>query len=269
MIFSDIEREVIFLKAVKELIDEMVNCQVLKITGSDPESQIVFHSITHQRFFNIILVDFLSCSDKKVIGEQQSYLGAIQSICQNPSFNEGNSIESLLFATNEFIDWLEKEVQVEIWLPSIEVDSILSIKRVEFLKICGNISKHNFSRLSGVVKDVARVFERSNIDIDWEGSLLALDDFYERFHSDILNYHGSTIAEFLNNIRWGIYNYLQPEFRRSIVWENRNPPMCTYTYPEGIQSKFAKNCYWDLMNDMRCEPYIQKFSVTRFLKMRY
>jgi hypothetical protein len=34
-----------------------------------------------------------------------------------------------------------------------------------------------------------------------------LDDFYERFHKDILNYHSSTIAEFLNNIRWGIYEY--------------------------------------------------------------
>lgn len=53
---------------------------------------------------------------------------------------------------------------------------------------------------------------------------LALEDFYRWFHDDILNYHASTIAEFLNNIRWGIYEYLQPEFQRSIVWESREPP---------------------------------------------
>ena len=269
MNFSGAEREVIFLKAVKELIDEMVNYEVFDLNGSDPESQIMFHSITHQRFFNIILVDFLSRSDKKVIGEQQSYLGAIQSICQNPSFNEGNSIESLSCATDEFVTWLEQEIQAEIWLPSIETDTILSIKRIEFLKICGNISKHNFSRLSGVANDVVKILVRNNINVGLEEALLVLDEFYERFHTDILNYHSSTIAEFLNNIRWGIYEYLQPEFCRSIVWESGNSPMYKYTYPESIQNKFAKSCYWDLMNEVRSVPYMRRFRVTKWLKLRY
>jgi hypothetical protein len=269
MNFSGTEREVIFLKAVKELIDEMVNYEIFDLNGFDPESQIMFHSITHQRFFNIILVDFLSRSDRKVIGEQQSYLGAIQSICQNPSFNEGNSIESLSCATDEFISWLEQEIKAEIWLPSIETDTILSIKRIEFLKICGNISKHNFSRLSGVANDVVKILVRNDINVGLEEALLVLDEFYERFHTDILNYHSSTIAEFLNNIRWGIYEYLQPEFRRSTVWESGSPLMYTYTYPESIQSKFAKSCYWDLMNEVRSVPYMRRFRVTKWLKLRY
>ncbi|WP_199303242.1 hypothetical protein [Coleofasciculus sp. FACHB-SPT9] len=269
MSFSETEREVIFLKAVKELIDEMVNYEVFDLNGSDPESQIMFHSITHQRFFNIILVDFLSCSDKKVIGEQQSYLSAIRSICQSPSFNEGESINNLVLATDRFIDWLEQEVQVETWLPSIETNAVLSIKRIEFLKICGNISKHNFSRLSGAVNELIKIFKRNNVDIDLEKSLLVLNEFYERFHTDILNYHSSTIAEFLNNIRWGIYEYLQPEFCRSIVWESKNPPIYKYTYPLDIKNEFAKSCYWELMNEMRSVPYIRRFQVTKWLKLRY
>jgi len=269
MNFSSVEREVIFLKAVKELIHEMVNYEVFDLTGSDSESQIMFHSITHQRFFNIILVDFLSCSDKKVIGEQQSYLGALQSICQNPSFNEGDSIKNLSFATDEFVSWLGKEIQAEIWLPSIETDTVLSIKRIEFLKICGNISKHNFSRLSGVANDVVKILTRNNINISLEEALLVLDEFYERFHADILNYHSSTITEFLNNIIWGIYEYLQPEFRQSIVLESGNSPIYSYTYPDSIQSKFAKSCYWDLMNEVRSIPYMRRFRVTKWLKLRY
>lgn len=269
MNFSSIEREVIFLKAVKELIDEMVNYELFDLNGSDPESQIMFHSITHQKFFNIILVDFLSRSDKKVIGEQQSYLSAIQSICQNSSFNENGSIKSLSCATNEFVSWLEQEIQAKIWLPSINTDAVLLIKRIEFLKICGNISKHNFSRLSGVANDVVKIFARNNINVDLEEALLVLAEFYDRFHTDILNYHSSTIAEFLNNIRWGIYEYLQPEFFRSIVWESENPPICTYTYPESIQNKFAKSCYWDLMNEVRSTPFIRRFRVTKWLKLRY
>jgi len=267
--FSSVEREVIFLKAVQELIDEMVNYEVFDLNGSNPESQIMFHSITHQRFFNIILVDFLSRSDKRVIGEQQSYLGAIQSICQNPSFNKDKSIKSLLCATDEFVAWLEQEIQAETWLPTIETNAILSIKRIEFLKVCGNISKHNFSRLSGVASELAKILGRNNINVELEEALLILDEFYERFHTDILNYHSSTIAEFLNNMRWGIHEYLQPEFRRSIVWEGKDLPRYKYTYPESIQNKFARNCYWELMNEVRSAPSMRRFKVTKWLKLLY
>ncbi len=78
MAYSEIEKEIIFLKAVQELIDEMVNYEVLDLIGEDPDSEIRFKSPTHQRFFNIILVDFLSLSDKKVVGEQLSYLEAVK-----------------------------------------------------------------------------------------------------------------------------------------------------------------------------------------------
>ena len=100
-------------------------------------------------------------------------------------------------------------------------------------------------------------------------ALLALAEFYERFHTDILNYHGSTIAEFLNNLRWGIYEYLQPEFRRSIIWEAGNLPMYRYTYPDGVVTNLAKNCYWELMNEVRIQPFMRRLQVTRSLKLRY
>ena len=269
MNFSEIEKEVIFLKAVNELINLMLNYEVLSIVGNDPDSEIRFNSITHQKYFNIILVDFLSCSDKKVIGEEQSYLSAIQSICERPNFNENNSIESLKYATKDFVAWLEQEAQVSIGSPCARADIVLSIKRVEFLKICGTISKHNFSRLSGIAKELVNIFERNRITIDLEHALLALDEFYERFHFDILTYHGSTIAEFLNNIRWGIYEYLQPEFSRSIIKEDKDSPMYRYTYPKDVTNEFPRNCYWDLMNEVSNVPYMKKFKVTRWLKLRY
>lgn len=81
--------------------------------------------------------------------------------------------------------------------------------------------------------------------------------------------HGSTIAEFLNNIRWGIYEYLKPEFSRSLVRDTKNPPRYWHTYPEDIKNEFAKNCYWDLMNEVRSDPYLRKFKVTEVLKLRY
>ena len=269
MAYSEIEKEIIFLKAVQELIDEMVNYELLDLIGQDPHSEIRFKSSTHQRFFNIILVDFLSLSDKKVIGEQQSYLGAIKKICANPHFNVDESVNTLSAAAQEFIDWLEQDAEVDVWLPSTEIETTLSIKRIEFLKICGNISKHNFSRLSGVVSELIRIFKRNGIEISFEDALLILDEFYERFHDDILNYHGSTIAEFLNNIRWGIHKYLKPEFSQSIVHEGGDPPKYRYTFPIDIEDKFAKNTYWELMNKIRSGPYVKEFKVTRYLKLKY
>ena len=271
MKFNATEREVIFLKAVKELIDGMVNFEIGKVIGSNPHSQFQFCSMTHQKSFNIILVDFLSCSDKKVLGEQSSYLSALKSICNSPKFNQNNSINSLSKYVDEFSTWLEQEVIVEkVWLPSIELEIDLSIKRVEFIKICGNISKHNFSRLSGVVIELQTIFERNNTTLDEDEALVIIDEFYKWFHDDIFSYHSSAIAEFLNNIRWGIYEYLLPEYQQSIVYEtDEHPRRYRYTYPDKVRKKFAKTCYWGLMNEIRSRPYIEKFQVTKYLKMRY
>lgn len=269
MAYSEIEKEIIFLKAVQELIDEMVNYEVLDLIGEEPHSEIRFKSSTHQRFFNIILVDFLSLSDKSVMGERLSYLGAVKKICANPHFNIEGSVDALASVSHEFTEWLEQDVKVKVWLPTTEIETTLSIKRIEFIKICGNISKHNFSRLSGVVKELIGIFKRNEIKISFEDALLILAEFYEKFHDDVLNYHGSTIVEFLNNIRWGIQKYLKPEFLQSIVREGGNLPKYRYTYPTDVEGKFARNTYWELMNKIRSSPYLKEFNVTRYLKLRY
>ena len=269
MAFTDIEKEIIFLKAVQELIDKMVNYEVLEVTGTDPDSEIRFKSPIHQRYFNIILVDFLSQTDKNVMGEKLSYLDAVRKICENPNFNVIGSIDSLEEAIQEFTEWLQQDAKVDIWLPATEIETTLSIKRVEFLKMCGNISKHNFSRLSGVVRELREVFDRNGIKVNFQEALLILDEFYEKFHDDILNYHSSTIAEFLNNISWGIHNYLKSEFSKSIKYDNCDPPKYQYTYPADVSGKFPKNTYCELMNKIRSEPYVKQFKVTRYLKLRY
>lgn len=266
---GDIEEEVILLKAIKELIDSMVNFELLDLYGSDPDSSISFKSTTHQRFFNIILVDFLSQTDKKAFIKQTSYLGALRKISKNPNFDIKGSVTLLSEATHEFVDWLEQKVEIQTWLASIDTKTTLKISRVAFLKRCGDISKHNFLRAIGVAEELKNSLFESGVSIELDDALLALSDFYERFHTDILSYHAGTIAQFLNNIRWGIYEYLQPEFQRSIVWESSDPPQYRYSYPEGITAKFAKECYWGIMNEVRIPPSVRRFQVTKWLKLRY
>ena len=274
MNFTDIEQEVIFLKASSETIDSIVNHEMLTLSGGEEAGEALFKSATHQRLFNIILVDFLSKSAKEVTGKSNSYLGALAlgalaEICEKPNFNQHDSVKSLKRAVIAFKKWLEHEIKVKVWLSSIELKTKLKVLRQEFIKICGNISKHNFSRLSKTVDDLKNILSRSAVELSDEDGLLIIDDFYERFHTDILGYHGSHLVEQLNNIRWGIQEYLEPEFKSSIVYEGGNLPKYRYTYPNGINTEFAKNCYWELMNDVRRRPYVRRFKTYDMLKKAY
>src|SRR5262249_44565199 len=144
--FTSVEREVVLLKAIHELVGSMVNFELLSLLGEDPNTQVLFKSDVHHRFFNILLADFLSQTDTRNPFERTSYLDALQSITRNPSFNMNSSIGSLRRATQELKSWLDQELQIEVWLPSIETSAMLNISRTRFLKMCGNICKHNFLR---------------------------------------------------------------------------------------------------------------------------
>jgi hypothetical protein len=229
----------------------------------------MFETRTHQRFFNIALVDFLSYSDKRAPVNRKSYLGALREISANPNFNTDNTITELQQATHAFCDWLNQEVMVDIWLPSIDTQATVQITRLLFLKMCGDLSKHNILRSIGVSEELQKILETCGHQVRLEEAMLALNDFYERFHTDILNYHSSTIAEFLHNIRWGIYEYLQPEYNHSIVREADNSQRYSYTYPAELQNEFARHCYWELMNEVSSKPNIRRFKVTKWLKLQY
>lgn len=267
---TNVEKEIIFLKAITEIIESMVNLEMFDLSDDDSHFEVHFKSITHQQHFNGLLLNFLWRPDNKVLGEKRTYLELTEAICESPNFNKNNSVKNLTISTQEFADWIEQEIQVEIWLPSIDSETTLSLKRAEFIKMCGNTTKHNFSSLSVTANELISIFKRNSLGLTFEEALLVLDNFYQRFHYDLLKYHGPTIAEFLNNIRWGIYEYLQPEFQQSIVYEGaENPQTYHYIYPDEINDAFARNCYWDLMNEVGSEPSITKFQVNRYQKTGY
>jgi hypothetical protein len=266
---SDIEVEVVFLSAISEVIDSLVNFEMLSLAGNDPESMVRFKSSTHQRFFATVLVDFLSRTDKRAPVKVDSYLGALRSICQYPSFLVGGNVDGLKEATQDFVAWLEYKVPIDLYLPSIDVQGQVSLPRLSFIKMCGNISKHNFLRNMGVADELKQTLELIQPMITLESAILALGDLYDKLQNDFLEYHSSTIAEFLNNIRWGIFEYLSPEFQRSIVYDSPFEGRYRFDYPPGVLHEVAKQCYWELMNDVRRKPIMRRFEVSMMLKQRY
>jgi hypothetical protein len=266
---STIEEEAAFLRATLDAINSMVNFQVLTLHGDDPESSVQFPTRTHQQYFNIALVDFLSRTDKKAPVKQTSYLGALRQIASAPALSGASSVVALREATSAFVSWLEDEITVDVWFPSINLKAPLRVQRLQYIKMTGDLSKHNLLRSVGVAEDLQQLLQGQGLSVELDAALLALEDFYSWFHDHVLNYHASTIAEYLNNIRWGIYEYLRPEFERSIVWESRDPPNYRYTYPHEVTSNFGRESYWELMNMVRSEPFMRKFQVTKWQKLRY
>jgi hypothetical protein len=81
---NQIEEEVVFLKAIYDLIDSMVNYQMLSMVGGKPYSSVVFESSIHHQLFIILLTDFLSQTDKDAPIKKKSYVRALKFISEHP-----------------------------------------------------------------------------------------------------------------------------------------------------------------------------------------
>lgn len=267
--YSKTEEEVIFLRAITDLIDSMVNSAVFLVVGTSPDANILFHTSIHQILFNILLVDLLSTSDRLLVGRQVSYLDALREICEHPSFDAGDSISGLRSAVATFTDWLAFEPTVDVRLPSADSELQLTLPRSTFIRICGNVSKHSILRQSRLAQELKALLDKAGVALTLDEAVLALEDFFERFHTDIFNYHASRIAEMLNEIQWGVYEYLLPEYQRSFVYEGGAMGKYHFSYPGEVKTGLGKSLYWDLMHWIRRKPIVERFTVTKYLKMRY
>src|SRR5262249_29472450 len=158
-----------------------------------------------------------------------------------------------------FAAWLDARFTVErVWLSNVSIEIDLTVTRLDAIKICGNIAKHNFSRLETDVHRIRKIMEANGRAVSEEEAYLLLPDFYEWFHTNIFAYHPSHIGEMLNGIIWGIYDYLLPEFARAYRKTSDDPDDIRYGYdvPPAIGEGLARAMYWDLMNDVRGQPYV-------------
>jgi hypothetical protein len=202
-------------------------------------------------------------------GTQGSSLEVLEGACQTASFDRKNSVEFLRDPIKALRQWLNTEITVDTWLPSICQKLELEIQRLESIYICGNISKHNLARLTGAAKRLGEILGRHNVTVDPLTALHVLDDFYVRFHDDIFEYHSTVIAELLNNVRWGIHDYLSSEYVLAMVHDVTDPNKLSYRYPDGVSGDFAISCYRDLMNAARRKPLMERFVANSVFKIGY
>jgi hypothetical protein len=208
----------------------------------------------------------------KAAGSSKTYLTYLRRVVADPRLNSRGA--DLIGAPLErFATWLDGEFTVQnVWLSNVEIELDLTMTRLESIKICSNISKHNFSRLGVDVGSICRIMGRNGRAITEEEDYLLLPNFYEWFHGNIFTYHTSHIGEMLSALIWGIYDYLFPEFVRAYVKDRPGDPddiLYHYDVPVLVGEGLPRVMYWDLMNDICGKPYMPRFRASWSLTERY
>ncbi len=264
------EQEAINLCICLEAVGDIANQElftIIDVSSLPGQAEIRFHSHIHNEMFLIRLLDFVKeRTSSSLTGMNCSCIDLLKAACKTRSFDVKDSVTELSAGVKALEDWLSQRKQIDLWLPSLDIQVSLEVSRLEFLNIAGNYSKHNLSRLTAVSRDIAKMLASQGYSVDIEHIPLALDDFREHLHENYFAYYGTWLAELVNNIRWGIQSYLLPEFNRAYERIDDEIHRYKYNYPSQISGETAKQWYWRLMNNIRTGPYHKRFSCAYYLK---
>lgn len=261
------ELEVIGLCIAVEALDDIANLALLELSGplgAAGQFEVRYKSREHQQLFLVRLLDFTrEQGDKSLTGVTGSCLEVLEAACKTRSFSQDAHF-ALERATSALRQWLSTEAAVRLWLPTLNLEATVRVERREFLYILANHVKHNLSRLTGISESIAKLLERNGYPVDIHQVPLALDDFRERLQEDYFVYYGTWLGELVNNLRWGIQDYLEETFR----WAYTPGEGIAYSYrfPDSICNEIAQQWFWRLMNRVRARPYIERFVGVDYLK---
>lgn len=284
MAYSDIDQEVVILKAATEMLQGMVNHSLLMPLSQVEDTNVQFKTDTAATLFNILLVDFLSPVtgkdrpyDLRCQPEEQgfvktadtTFLFYLRQVIANPL--TGHDVTSLKHHVEAFASWLEDSSHIErMNLPSAQMtEAPFAIQRMRYLKLCGNIAKHSFARLGKDQANLLDALATNGVTVKEGHVTPVLEEFFAWFHHDLFLYHASTIVEFLNNIRWAIYDYL----RLAHLLSETEIEVGTYKFPSynpppGVSHDLAKELWWGMMWQHHRKPFFPRFSVDPIMKRR-
>jgi len=272
---EEIEKEIIILKASCDLIDAIVNNNMLSLHVQNTGlAETHFQSEEKFKLSCIYLRDFLSKPDRNFIKKPESYLGELKLINNNKksTLNSNESIP-LTKALLSFSSWLKESIVVEkVWLPSVSIETNIRVSRFDILNLVGDYQKHNFSRFGRGIPLINDLLKKSGYEISTDQTVLIFDELILNFLTPVVLYQSCSIVNFLNNIRWEIFHYLEPVYLKSYKpLEDKDGINDRYEYliPEKVKSELMIGLYWDLMNNMRRTPYVERFNLNPIYTQRY
>jgi hypothetical protein len=259
---SEPEREVVVLSSVMGIIDDMVNHIIFSFPGNDTTRQPFPETSTAKSYFALRLSDFLSQTDHNIGIEEIPYLRHLTQIVQNPSLGDATGLRASI---KQFVDWLnEKKTFAKVWLRTLNIETSLTPSRLSWLKVTGNLQKHDALRSSGTAEDVAKWLREQGHPVDHMAVLGALDDFREWLTEDALSAYIPVLGFFLNELRWETFEYLRSYYQKHhvIEWDNALQfHRYRFTPDPRITTSFACGQRHALLNWVRKEPIVSRFSI--------
>lgn len=280
-----IEREIVILDSAWEMIGRMVSWAMFVKNNRKGPTNLLFESREHSLLFVILFADFLSeirafrgpppfgmiRVPSNARPSDLTFIFHLRQVYADPRL--GTNATGLSTATEALAQWLEGSfVAHNVNLHSIDVVADLHVARYRYLKMCGDIAKHNLARLETNVRHLRTLLQAAGHKVSEQEAYLAVENFFEWFHDHIFIYHSSLISEMLNEIRWEIFHYLEPEYQRSWhLTREATPtfPLYGYHLPDQIAEPIARAMYWNLMNRVRAKPCMHRFIVSDTFKGGY
>lgn len=259
---SDPEREVVVLSSVMDIIDDMVNHVIFSFPGRGTILQPFPKTSTTQAYFALRLSDFLSQTDRDIGIAKVSCLGHLAQIVESPSLGDATGLRA---SVKQFVDWLnEKKTFANVWLPTLDIQTSLTPSRLSWLKVTGNLQKHDALRSTGTAEDIVKWLSEQGHTVHRMDVLGALDDFREWLAQDALSAYIPKVGFLLNELRWETFEYLRPYYQKHYVtaWENDLQfDRYSFTADLRITTPFACGQRHALLNWVRKEPIVTRFSV--------
>jgi hypothetical protein len=255
--YMTIIEEVHLLYDVIQFINRIINNDIFDLLGEDDDKQITFKTSYNYYYFYINVLDII-----KHNREKESILDKLTK-CSN--FGLDKSMV-LVNEVSKFSYWLNNEIEDNIYFHSFEKELKINICRYNLIYLYANYLKHTVSNLTYVRTELLKLL-KTQISIENDKNIFFIKTFFEYFSENILLYHSSMIAQYINDIRWAIHDYLINEYNKSIWYKDKMK--YEYRIPKQIDSEIDKYVYWELMNETRDGPYIQRFKITEYLTKRY
>jgi hypothetical protein len=225
---NDIEREAIILNSAWRMIDGMVNWAMFVKNDRTEPTNLMFKTGQHQRLFIILLGDFLSeirafknepmplglnTAPSNARPSDLTFLFHLRQVCAAPKL--GGDATGLSAATEAFTDWLEGDfIASSVNLHAIDIVADLRVARYRYIKMCGDIAKHNLARLATNVGHLRKLLEASGHAVSEQEAYLAIESFFEWFHDDKIHYLADvlTIGQFRAEITVHYWNPVDISF---------------------------------------------------------
>lgn len=262
---NPLEQECIGLCVAVEAVNDIANHSLLSLVNSSHSllaAEIHFKTRAHRDLFLIRMQDFANeRGDASLFGVPDSCLHFLSRIASSPGFDGDTYALGLAVANMQ--KWLTDKVKIQLWLSSLDLDARISVPRDLLLRISANQSKHNISRLTRVCTEITKALQAAGYLVDERMIPLALDDLQEHLGENFFLYYATWAAELINEIRWGLQAYLNPEFQRAFHLVPGDPHgKYQYQYPDSVLDEVAKHWYWTLMNHVRSGPHLRRFEAS-------